>query len=622
MKKTFLLVALILMSLCSLYAENFYIQNYDVKLDVAPNGKIHVDEVLDVYFTSPSHGIMRDIQDYFENDRQPWDPIVAKVTNIQATDLHSVNTDGDYTTLALGDPDKYITGNKTYRISYDYDLQYDRYEEYDELYYNIVSAAWGCNMDNVTYAVTLPFSEKVNGIWITAGDFMTSDLSNYTLSEDGRTISGSYKDLGAYQAITIRVEMEEGYYQGQVIPKDNTVFFMTLCIAIGALLLVAVILLFIKFGKDDELIIKAEFHPPFDMTPMDLGFVIDGSIDYTKEISAMLFYWADKGYISIEEKEKDDFTFRKIKDLGDDAKPSDKKLFDIIFRNGEYADAETMVANNFVGKISASVIPEEKRYFTGERTLKSKTSSKMRSLSVFLMFAYTALFGFLCSLRYLGALTLTLLLLGLFFNVIIALMASNFTSRYHVRGTAKKGLSLLPPIIISILVAIMMGATLSDVAPLLLSLVASVVYAATIFIGTYTAMLMEKRSAYGQKVLEGTLGYREFINLVEIDKLKLLIDEDPEIFYHTLSFAMAFGLEETWAKKFKGLYIPAPSWYISTTPIYDAYFYSRMSRRWRQTFSAQLAKSAPVSGGGGHSTFSGSSGFSGGGFSGGGGRSW
>ncbi|MBQ2258999.1 MAG: DUF2207 domain-containing protein, partial [Spirochaetales bacterium] len=125
-----------------------------------------------------------------------------------------------------------------------------------------------------------------------------------------------------------------------------------------------------------------------------------------------------------------------------------------------------------------------------------------------------------------------------------------------------------------------------------------------------------------QKVLEGTLGYRDFINLVEIDKLKLLIDEDPEIFYHTLSFAMAFGLEETWAKKFKGLYIPAPSWYVSTTPISDAYFYSRMSRRWRQTFSAQLAKSAPVSGGGGHSTFSGSSGFSGGGFSGGGGRSW
>lgn len=623
MRKSILFVLLLVFAICTLSAENFYIKNYDIIMDVAPNGKIRIKETIDVYFTEPSHGIMRDIQDYFENDKQAWDPIVADVDIIEATDLHSIDTEGDYTTLALGDPNKLITGDKRYSITYDYDLGYDRYEDYDELYYNIVSAAWGCSMDNVTYSITLPFAENINGIWITAGDFMSSDLSSYTLSEDGRTITGSYSNLGPYQAITIRVEMAEGYYQGQVIPIDNTNLFLTISIASSIILLLITILLFFKYGKDDELIVKAEFHPPFDMTPMDLGYILDNRLDNNKEVTAMLFYWADKGYIKIEEEQKDLFKFHKIKELDSSAKEADKKLFDAIFNGKDIADAESMAKNNFTGKVAASVFPRELKYFSGEKALSSNASKRIKGFTVGMMFIYTVVFGILCSTRYLGALTTTLMLIGILFNTIISLLGSNFNRTYHLTGTIKKGLSLLPGIILSLLVLVIITAILSDIAPFMLGLAAAGAYVLTIFGGTYFAMLMERRSKYGQMVLEGALGYREFIDLVEVDKLKLLIDEDPEIFYHTLSYAMAFGLEEKWAKKFKGLYIPAPSWYISPTPIYDAYFYSRMSRRWRQVYTENVIANAPaVSGGGGRSTFSGSSGFAGGGFSGGGGRSW
>lgn len=50
--------------------------------------------------------------------------------------------------------------------------------------------------------------------------------------------------------------------------------------------------------------------------------------------------------------------------------------------------------------------------------------------------------------------------------------------------------------------------------------------------------------------------------MVEADKLKALIDEDPEYYYHNLSWAIAFGLEDKWARKFKDLFSKKIPWYL------------------------------------------------------------
>ena len=48
--------------LCSpVFAENFYIENYDVNILVNKSKQAHITENMDVYFTVSSHGIYRDI---------------------------------------------------------------------------------------------------------------------------------------------------------------------------------------------------------------------------------------------------------------------------------------------------------------------------------------------------------------------------------------------------------------------------------------------------------------------------------------------------------------------------------------------------------------------------------
>ena len=137
------------------------------------------------------------------------------------------------------------------------------------------------------------------------------------------------------------------------------------------------------------------------------------------------------------------------------------------------------------------------------------------------------------------------------------------------------------------------------------------------------SQLITKRSEYGQKIVEEILGYREFIEKVEIDQLKTLIDQDPEYYYHNLSYAIALGLEDKWSKKFENLFFTQASWYYSSNPILDYYFYTRMFRRFNSSYTSKLITSGfEGKSSGGSITFSGSSGFSGGGFGGGGGRSW
>lgn len=96
----------------------------------------------------------------------------------------------------------------------------------------------------------------------------------------------------------------------------------------------------------------------------------------------------------------------------------------------------------------------------------------------------------------------------------------------------------------------------------------------------FLAVVTGKRSAYAQKKkLEEIVGYREFISKVEMDKLKMMIDSDPSLFYHVLSYAIVLGLEDVWAKKFAKIALAEPQWYVGNRPIRNALFYSALSHR-------------------------------------------
>lgn len=126
-----------------------------------------------------------------------------------------------------------------------------------------------------------------------------------------------------------------------------------------------------------------------------------------------------------------------------------------------------------------------------------------------------------------------------------------------------------------------------------------------------------KKNKEGTAILSELKGFKQFIKVAEENKLKMLLKEDPSYFESTMSYALAFGMFDKWAKKFDSLNIEPPTWYHSTSGRMMSmnHFSKSFTNSIKSTQSNMV--SSPSSSGS-----SGGGGFSGGGFGGGGGGSW
>lgn len=162
--------------------------------------------------------------------------------------------------------------------------------------------------------------------------------------------------------------------------------------------------------------------------------------------------------------------------------------------------------------------------------------------------------------------------------------------------------------------------------------------------------IMPRYGHLGKERFEELRGFREFIKRCEQDRLKRLLDEQPNYFDLTISYAIVLGLGHLWAKKFEGLLQKPPSWYqgyesssfnsvaftqhaiskmydmsesMSSQPAssggsYSSSSSSSSSSSWSSSSWSSSSSSSYSS----SSSFSSSSSSSGGGFGGGGGGSW
>jgi uncharacterized membrane protein len=125
-------------------------------------------------------------------------------------------------------------------------------------------------------------------------------------------------------------------------------------------------------------------------------------------------------------------------------------------------------------------------------------------------------------------------------------------------------------------------------------------------------LIMPARTVPGARARESTLGFKEFLERVEVERYRKMITS-PEMFEKYLPYAMAFGVADKWAKAFESMNLEPPTWYVGTSgaPFNVGGFTSSMSSM--ATSAASTMSSSPSSSG------SGGGGSSGGGSGGGGG---
>ncbi|MCR5760881.1 MAG: DUF2207 domain-containing protein [Sphaerochaetaceae bacterium] len=626
MKKTRLLCTVLLLfcavSLISASESIFDVKEAEINVSVGKNAVHTIEENYLFYYNVPSHGFYRDIP----TDYSQW-KVRARVKNIQCSDPFSVETDGSYVSLKIGESDTVIRGYKEYSLSYTYDLGADGNEGYDEFYLNLIGSSWDSPFEKVSFTVTVPYTGSDMRVCLTDGSYGSQSYSgSFETYKSGNNtiIKGTTENLRPGESLTVRIELPDSWYVGAREVKDNRAQASLIVCAVSVLVTLLAALLWTKFGRDKTPIITARFEAPDNFTPLATGYVADGTVD-DKDITSMIYYWADKGYLRIEEKKKDKFEFvRMVTELPQSCLYYERRLFSALFRKADEEGRVTLKdlqRSNFFQDMQ-NAREDVTRFFTKENRLTDMKSEIMQivfSLASFLpgFLAVVAVsqYEFVSEGVFIlafGAFITPLVMLLLFYRLfkkwylrktnlpieifIIALTASIIVIRYAITSVFYENCPLYFPLV---------------------TVLSTVVTA-------FFSSIMLRRSEYGQKVFEEILGYREFIDKVETDKLKTMIESDPDLYYHVLSYAIVFGLENKWSKKFSSLNTAQPSWYTGISPV-DVMLYSAMSSRLNNAIRLNAMSSAqfrsggiPKMGGGGFH----SGGFSGGGFGGGGGHAW
>jgi uncharacterized membrane protein len=560
------------------------------------------------------HGIYRDIPIKYKRE---FGNYKFRLNNISVVDEYGVSypfdafNSGDNKRIKIGDPDKYVTGEKKYVINYTVERAINYFDDHDEFYWNVTGNEWEVPILQAKANIIMPTKTGVEMDCFSGGFGSQAKCSNQLYDERNNIFGFTQGNLGAGEGLTVVLSVPKGVIY-EPSKWDNFLYFLKDNYIAGLPVIVFILLLYLwyKKGKDPEGrgTIVAQFDTPDNLTPLEVGIVIDEKL-HKKDVSAEIINLAVKGYLKITKIEKGAFIFsstdyilEKLKDDDGSLSQHEKELLDAIFDKdvvdqsvkeiikkideegqggvvlklvkkvltSQYGEAlEAVKDKDDIAKRKNIVkMSKLKNYFYKkwpEITKKSyeavvdkgyfkksprKTRNLYRGIGIFLMFSITALGGVLLN-NFIGVASffLTGLMVFVFSNIMPAKTKKGVLAKEHI------------------------------------------------------------------------LGLKRYLNVAEKDRINFhnAPEKNPEIFEKLLPFAMVLGVEKNWAKQFEDIYKDQqPSWYSSSDgAAFSAIALSNSLGSFQSKADSTIMSSAGSGGSG-----MGGGGFSGGGGGGGGGGSW
>ena len=612
--------------------DGYTINNYDIIIKVKENNVLDITENINVNFNESRHGIYRTIPLF--NTITRLDGTTSKnkvqITNIKVNEPYTKSIQNGKLNLQIGDPDRTITGPKTYSIHYDYNLGKDPSKDYDELYFNLIGNEWDTNINKVNFMINLPKEFDSDNLGFSTGKFGTTSSNDVYHQVNGNTISGyTLKTLEPGEGLTIRLELEEGYFKNaklQVDWKESLIYIFPILFPILCYNL------WKKYGKDDKVVKTIEFNPPDGMNSLDVGFYYKG-IATDKDVISLLLYFANKGYLKISKTQvpklfgtRESFTITKLKEYdGNDW--CEKTFLEGLFRKRRKNQSPYLIG---IQTIPSNKVTEEDLkdnfYITIRHILNDKKSKENQdkifdSKSVRKKGSIMAAIVITLLMIIIPPFLTTYDFIGTFFPLFIAALAISIYTYYTAKALEEKTKKLPSILLMTLVIIIVLCISFFAFPNVLLAfdsitLTGYLIGLICIIIMTIFYRIIPKRTPYGIEILGKIKGFKEFIETAEKDKLETLVQDNPTYYYDILPYAYVLGVSNTWMKKFESMSYQPPNWYEGSTDFHISDFDHFMFSATRTMTSAPSSSMSSGSSGGS------GGGSSGGGSGGGGGGSW
>jgi uncharacterized membrane protein YgcG len=555
-------------------AKERHLKKFSSEIAVLPSGSVDVTENITFQFVGgPWHGINRYIPVEYSGPRGLNYTLFLDVKNVTdetgAKLRYETSRERHYLNLKIYIPNA-DDSTRTISIHYTVSDALKFFDDHDEFYWNVTGDEWSISIESAGAHIVFPQgTSNLRAKAFTGAYRSTGRDADVQISGTGVDVQ-TRDPLPMHEGLTVAVAFDKG-----AVPEPSTLSRLFLYLRSNWPLFIPIFAFFAMFwwwwthGRDPRLRpIAAQYQPPDNLTPGEVGTLIDNSVDM-RDITASIVDLAVRGFLVIEEKQKDqllglthtkDYVFHLKKSRAEwtSLKPHEQELLDGIFSGGNAGDAVPLdsLHNTFYANIPG-IRHQIFAAVVGDGYYAQRPDS-VRS---------------------------TYILFGIVAGVI--LIAGGIWVANH------SGMQPLPFIVAGVLTgAIICG----------------------------FGWFMPARTQAGARALEGVLGFEDFLAHVESDRFNRMI-KTPEMFEKFLPFAMALGVEKNWSKAFQGIYTQPPQWYQGS---YGPNFYPIMFANDLNSMSSMagdVMTSAPRSAEG--SAFGGDGGggggFSGGGFGGGGG---
>ncbi len=611
----------------------FYFKNaeFDYYLDRAADGsgKMHVKEDLTAVFPdiNQNHGITRSIPYTNQNGKnltaESRYALNFSVKRNGQREKYDGETEDGYYFFKIGDADKYVHGEQTYTLEYNFtnvitafdsrdNITYsENNTQFQELYWDTNGTGWSQQFSHLVARVHMPRDIAKNVLPRTScyvGRYGESGQERCTISSNDETtydstaqnatadktaetvITFETSNLYPGENLSFAIDFKPGTFKINEPAKSYlAIAFLVLQVIVttGALIWAFAIYLKRAAGKrklDKSLFVKPEYTPPKDLT------VAESAVLYIKEAKsshvATLLEMAIKKNIEIIKDEKDG-VFRKkaiwkikVNKL-DGLSSSEEDILKILKGGslpsiGETFEVKKHSASSKLASISRDYI------LSAESSLRIKklfNEVRLSSSSVFVVL------GFLGFMAY-------------FMGIVFLLISPK-----------RDFMVALGPVFIA-------SITLFFASIITLVIISSI------------CNKYMKRTEDGVRMSKYLEGLKLYITMAEKDRIKFLqsvkgVDTSNKgickLYEKLLPYACIFGEEESWLKELNKYYEVTPeyqhTWYSGTDMMNFTIFHSMMTTTSSTITSSTSYSSSSSSGGGG-------GGFSGGGGGGGGGGGW
>lgn len=591
------------------------ILQYQVDIIILENSKIEVTETIKVRAEGRQirRGIFRIIPTIRPDESGRNEPAPIEILSVkrdgQQEEYHTEKSRKSVT-IYFGQESVILSpGVYTYELKYLASNQIGFFEEYDELYWNVIGADWSFPIQDYSVTLHLPGeADYLQGACYTGRPgSRSSDCMISAGATRGQVVSRSDKGLLRGEGFTVAVAWPKGFVDANDAGDYN--FGL-----INFLLYIAGVIVFVIFGYDrwkkvgqdpPGQAIVPDWHPPADFSPAQISYLHHRQVTNTA-LSAALVSAAIKGAIRIENKKKK-FTF---------------------YRNGDTEHLTPEEQTIVDGLVPMEEFPFELKrstYKDYERAKSSFTGSLKGNLNIRDYFRPNLRQAAAGSLL-LAFLTAIALGVGLYPLIDSRILAIGITFV----------LLVIPILILSIPFYIFKWYKWLIIFPMWVGLTAfftmfyttnvfyteqylliAIITGLTLIVAAWYNYLIYAPTVKGQQTKAEIKGFRMYLDKSEKAMLDYFTppEKTPELFEKMLPFAIALGVENQWGKKFKSVLDAAidqgtytPIWYTG-----NIHQINTLHSNFQSAVSHAAPKSSSGSGGGG---------FSGGGGGGGGGGGW